>query len=111
MPPIRLGSIATLDLIVGVRQPHGPTVGLCNRLTWNPRMDLTLYGTGYGSAVVTMPNGDVLNGNYRLAVGGVVTSGTAVAYTARWAAVVSGTSVSPPWPLACLRRFGAWRIS
>lgn len=62
----------------------------------NPRMDLTLYGTGYGPAVVTMPSGDVLNGSYQLAVGGVVTSGTAVAYTARQAAVVSGTSVSTP---------------
>ncbi len=60
----------------------------------NPKMDLTLYGTGYGPAVVTMPNGDVLNGNYRLAVGGVVTSGTAVAYTARRSAVASGTAVS-----------------
>jgi hypothetical protein len=41
----------------------------------NPKMDMTLYGTGYGPATVTMPSGEILNGHYRLAVGGAVERG------------------------------------
>ena len=61
-----------------------------------PKMDVTLYGTGYGPATVTMPNGEVLNGHYRLAVGGAVSSGYATVYTPRGSAVAAGTAVSTP---------------
>ena len=61
-----------------------------------PKMDMTLYGTGYGPATVTMPSGEVLNGHYRLAIGGVVTTGTATAYTARTSAIATGSAVSTP---------------
>jgi hypothetical protein len=59
----------------------------------NPKMDMTLYGTGYGPATVTMPSGEILNGHYRLAVGGAVTT---TAYTQRGSAVATGTAVSTP---------------
>lgn len=62
----------------------------------NPKMDMTLYGTGHGPATVTMPSGEILNGHYRLAVGGAVTSGVATAYTPRGSAVATGTAVSTP---------------
>ena len=61
-----------------------------------PKMDATLYGTGYGPVTVTMPSGEILNGHYRLAVGGSVTTGVATAYTPRSSAVATGTAVSTP---------------
>lgn len=62
----------------------------------SPKMDMTLYGTGYGPATVTMPNGEVLNGHYRLAIGGAVTTGYATAYTPKGSAVATGSAVSTP---------------
>lgn len=61
-----------------------------------PRMDVALYGTGYGPAVATMPSGEVLSGHYRLAIGGAVSNGFATAYTPRGSAIVSETAVSTP---------------
>ena len=61
-----------------------------------PKIDATLYGTGYGPVTVTMPSGEVLNGHYRLAVGGSVTTGVATAYTPRGSATATGTAVSTP---------------
>lgn len=59
-------------------------------------MDMTLYGTGYGPAAVTTPSGEVLNGYYRLAIGGTVSSGYATVYTPRSSALATGTSISTP---------------
>lgn len=64
----------------------------------SPKMDMTLYGTGYGPATVTMPNGEVLNGHYRLAIGGAVTTGYATAYTPKGSAVATGSAVSYQLP-------------
>ena len=61
-----------------------------------PRLDATLYGTGYGPVTVTMPNGEVLNGHYRLIMGGSVTTASATAYTPRGSAFATGTAVSTP---------------
>jgi len=61
-----------------------------------PKLDLTLYGTGYGPAIMTMPDGEVLQGHYRLAVGGAVSSGYATAVGPRGAATVSTTATTTP---------------
>ena len=57
-----------------------------------PRIDIALYGTGYGPATVTMPDGEVLNGHYHLAIGGAFATGFGTASGVRGAAVVSGSS-------------------
>lgn len=64
--------------------------------TGTPRVDLTLYGTGYGPATMTMPDGEVLQGHYRLAVGGAVSSGYATAVGPYGAATVSSSAVTTP---------------
>ena len=61
-----------------------------------PRLDLTLYGTGYGPAVMTMPDGEVLQGHYRLAIGGAISSGYATAVVPRGVATISATSTTTP---------------
>ncbi len=61
-----------------------------------PKVDATLYGTGYGPVTVTMPDGEVLSGHYRLAVGGSVTTGIATAYTPHGSATATGTAISTP---------------
>ena len=61
-----------------------------------PKMDVTLYGTGYGPASATLPSGEVLTGHYRLAVGGAVSSGFASATGPRGSAFASGSAVSTP---------------
>src|ERR1700681_824204 len=61
-----------------------------------PKISLVLYGTGYGPATVTMPDGDVLNGHYRLAVGGAVATGFATASGPRGPAFASGSSSVVP---------------
>jgi hypothetical protein len=40
-----------------------------------PKLDVALYGTGHGPATVTIPDGEVLNGHYRLAIDGAVATG------------------------------------
>ena len=57
-----------------------------------PKLDVALYGTGYGPAVVTMPDGEVLSGHYRLAVGGANAVGFATATGPSGSGVASGTS-------------------
>jgi hypothetical protein len=68
-----------------------------------PRMDVSLNGTGYGPATVTMPDGEVLNGHHRLALGGAVTTGYGISSGSRGTSVVTGSStVMPmqgPWML------------
>ena len=62
-----------------------------------PRLDMTLYGTGYGPATITMPDGEILRGNYRLAVGGTSTTVVGAVADNNGNTVVgsgSGTSVS-----------------
>jgi hypothetical protein len=44
-----------------------------------PKLYVVLYGTGYGPATVIMPDGIVLQGHYRLAVGGAVATGIGTA--------------------------------
>jgi hypothetical protein len=62
-----------------------------------PKVEATLYGTGYGPVTVTMPNGEVLSGHYRVSVGGAVASSFGTAITPRGSAVVTGTAVSTPF--------------
>ncbi len=59
-----------------------------------PVLAATLYGTGYGPAVVTMPDGEVLNGHYRLIIGGTISSGFASASGPRGNALASGSAMS-----------------
>jgi hypothetical protein len=61
-----------------------------------PKLDVALYGTGYGPATVTMPDGEILNGHYHLAVGGAVSSSLGVASGRRGTMVVSDTSTMVP---------------
>ena len=61
-----------------------------------PRMEAVLYGTGYGPVTVTMPNGEILTGHHRPAVGGTVTTGVGSAYNARGMSVATETAVSTP---------------
>ena len=61
-----------------------------------PRLDMTLYGTGHGPATVTMRNGEVLNGHYRLAVGGAVSTGFGIASGPRGITVLNGSSTAVP---------------
>jgi hypothetical protein len=61
-----------------------------------PKLAATLYGTGYGPISVTMPDGEVLSGHYRLAVGGAVTAGFASTYGRGGSAAASSTAVSTP---------------
>jgi hypothetical protein len=61
-----------------------------------PKLDVALYGTGYGPATVTMPDGEVLNGHYRLAVGGAVATGFATASGPRGTAFATGSSSVVP---------------
>ena len=44
-----------------------------------PKLNATLYGTGYGPATITMPDGEILSGHYRLAIGGASSVGYATA--------------------------------
>jgi len=61
-----------------------------------PTLSMSLYGTGYGPATATMPNGEVLTGNYRLAVGGGVSTGFATVSGSRGTAFASGTGATVP---------------
>ena len=61
-----------------------------------PRLEVALYGTGYGPATVKMPGGEVLNGHYRLAIGGAVATGFGNASGPMGTAVVSGSSSVVP---------------
>jgi hypothetical protein len=76
-----------------------------------PKIGLVLYGTGYGSATVTMPDGDVLNGHYRLAVGGAVATGFGITSGPRGTAFASSSSgVTPmqnPFTLQAAGRGGS----
>ena len=66
------------------------------RATGIPKIDLELYGTGYGPAVITMADGEILKGNYRLAVGGAVSTGFATVNGPRGTSVASGSSSAIP---------------
>jgi hypothetical protein len=57
-----------------------------------PKLDVALYGTGYGPATVTMPDGEILNGHYHLAIGGAVSTGFGVASSRRGIVVASDSS-------------------
>jgi hypothetical protein len=61
-----------------------------------PKLDVSLYGTGFGPATVTMPGGEILSGHYRLAVGGSVATGFATASGPPGTANVSGSSSVVP---------------
>jgi hypothetical protein len=61
-----------------------------------PKLDVALYGTGYGPATVTMPDGEVLNGHYHLAIGGAVSTGFGVASDRKGTVVVSDSSAIVP---------------
>jgi hypothetical protein len=61
-----------------------------------PKLDVALYGTGYGPATVTMPDGEVLNGHYHLAVGGAVGTSFGVASGRRGTVIVSDSSTVIP---------------
>lgn len=61
-----------------------------------PKMDLQLYGTGYGPVTVTMPDREVLTGHYRLMLGAAVATGFGTAYGPRGAAFATGTSTIIP---------------
>ena len=61
-----------------------------------PKLDVSLYGMGYGPATVRMPDGEVLNGHYRLAVGGAVSNGFATIGGPRGATVASGSASVVP---------------
>lgn len=62
----------------------------------SPKMDMTFYGTEDGPGTVTMPSGEVLNGHYRLAIGGTVATGYATASTPKGSTVATGSAVSSP---------------
>ena len=62
------------------------------RVTGIPKMDVTLYGTGYGPATATMPSGEVLNGHYRLALAGTFSNVSATAVGPRGAAYGTGSA-------------------
>jgi hypothetical protein len=53
---------------------------------------MSLYGIGYGPVTLKMRNGEILNGHYRLAVGGAVATGFGGASGPRGTTVVSGSS-------------------
>ncbi len=61
-----------------------------------PKMDATLYGTGYGPVTVLMPSGEVLQGHYRLALGGSTSNGIVTVATPRGSSVATATAVSTP---------------
>lgn len=61
-----------------------------------PKMDLQLYGTGHGPVTVTMPDGEVLTGHYRLMLGGAVATGFGTAYGPRGTAFATGSSTIIP---------------
>ena len=61
-----------------------------------PKLEVALYGTGYGPATVRMPDGEVLNGHYRLAIGGAVATGFATASGPRGTAFASGSASVVP---------------
>ena len=61
-----------------------------------PKLNATLYGTGFGPTTVTMPDGEVLSGHYRLAIGGVSSVGFATASGPRGTAIVGGSSSVTP---------------
>ena len=61
-----------------------------------PKLNVALYGTGYGPATVTMPDGEVLNGHYHLAMGGAVATGYGVASGPPGTAVVGATTSVVP---------------
>ena len=61
-----------------------------------PTLRMSLYGTGYGPATVTMPNGEVLTGSYRLAVGGAVSTGFATVSGPGATASVNGAVATIP---------------
>jgi hypothetical protein len=61
-----------------------------------PKIDVALYGTGYGPATVTMPDGEILNGHYHLGIGGAVATGFGTASDPWGTTVVSGSSSVVP---------------
>jgi opacity protein-like surface antigen len=61
-----------------------------------PKIDMTLYGTGYGPVTVTMPDGEVLTGHYQLSLSGMVSSGSATATGSSGSATVSGSAIAMP---------------
>lgn len=61
-----------------------------------PKVDMTLYGVGYGPVTMTMPNGEVLKGHYQLSMGGSVSTGFATASGPSGSAFVSGSSTTIP---------------
>ena len=62
-----------------------------------PKMDLTLYGTGYGPVTMTMPDGEVLRGHYFLALEGKVATGSAVVVSPRGkVTTANSTAVETP---------------
>ena len=62
-----------------------------------PALAATLYGTGYGPATVTMPDGEILNGHYRLIIGGAISNGFASASGPRGSAFASASAMSVPF--------------
>jgi hypothetical protein len=75
-----------------------------------PRLDVALYGTGYGPATVTMADGEVLNGHYHLAIGGAVAVGFGTVSGPRGSMVGSSVaSMAPmqnPFTLQAIGRAG-----
>ncbi len=61
-----------------------------------PKVDMELYGTGYGPVTVTMPDGEILTGHYQLAIGGTVSSGFATATGPGGSAFASGAATTVP---------------
>lgn len=62
-----------------------------------PKLDLTLYGTGYGPATFTMQDGEVLQGHYRLAIGVTFRTGYATAIDPSGsAATATGMVIAKP---------------
>ena len=61
-----------------------------------PKVDMTLYGVGYGPVTMTMPDGEVLTGHYQLAMGGAVTTGFATATGPGGTAFANGTAITVP---------------
>jgi hypothetical protein len=97
MQPLFVASAAGLLALAGcARVVDVVPLNDAARASGIPRMDLTLNGTGYGPATVTMPSGEALTGHHRLALTGASATGFGTASGSRESAFVSGTSTPMP---------------
>ena len=87
-------SLAGCGMIAVHRQAHVVPLNGVATAIGIPTIEMILYGTGFGPVIARMPSGETLQGQYRLAIGGAVTTGFGSAYGTGGAAFGSGTSIS-----------------